>query len=105
MSSRSGKSSGPGAMGGRLDPVLAGRRAEPAGAVAGHVDVPPVALGRRADTEPVGVLAAQDGGERGRERPGPAVGEVVVAAVEVHVPGLAVVLLEERAWAQLVQQG
>ena len=83
--------------GGGLDPVLAGRGAEPAGAVARGVHVDPVAVRRCADAEPVlRDVAAQDDGEAGGAAGCPPGDRRVLRSVEVQVPRLAVVAVQPR---------
>ena len=91
----------PGPEGRGLDPVLARRGTEPAGAVPGHVHVGPVAARRRADTEPPVHLAAEHDGKAGGAASCPALRDRVGSAVEVQMPGLAVVPVQLRPGAGL----
>jgi hypothetical protein len=79
----------------RLDPVLAGGRAEPLAAVARGVDVHAVAPRRGAYAEPVVEFAAEHEGQPGSAagRPAPDPG-TLVGGMEVQVPGLAIVSFE-----------
>ena len=89
-----GRSGVAGAEGGGLDPVLAGRGAEPAGAVARGVHVDLVAMRCGADAEPAPQVAAQDDGEPGGAACGPPDDGGILRPVEVQVPRLAVVAVE-----------
>lgn len=90
------RSAAAGAERGGLDPVLAGRGAEPAGAVARGVHVDLVAMRCCADAEPAPQVAAQDDGEPGGAACGPPDDGGILRPVEVQVPRLAVVAVEPR---------
>ena len=78
----------------RLDAVLAGGGAEPAGAVAGRVHVDAIAARRRAHPDPAEQVAAQDHGQAGGAARRPARCHRVPGPVEVQVPRLAVVTVQ-----------
>jgi hypothetical protein len=83
-----------------LDAILTGFATETPRAVARHVDENAIAYRCRANTEPVGVLAANHGGESNGHPAAPSRWVAAGGAVKVQVPGFAVVL--SKRWRRAV---